>query len=401
MSTSQFPLPERTTTSTGNVVIDGPLPELPTGRAIVPARAYTGTEEFADEQKSVFSSGWVWAGYAHWVAEPGAVHPVTIGGKPLLLVHGEDGRIRVFHNSCRHRGMALTEDPMVVQGRIQCAYHCWSFKLDGTLAAAPYYMRERRSKLDPEVAKRLSLLLVASHTWAGMIFVDLSATDTDPQVCADDFAATLEPVLGRWSHIDFDRLHLAGEKKFEVDANWKLVVENFLDFYHLPFVHPQVGPVTASLDVDDVALHPDIIGGSYPRGAAGKAEKTAKSLPWLGDVPADRLERQDIFCLFPNALVFLEADWFQVIGYHPVAPDRTVEYMAIFVDSSAAGDDFAETRSQLCDVLWEVNEQDMPMLHRLQIGRNSPGSDSTNLVSHWDQITALFQDRVATKAGYR
>jgi len=99
--------------------------------------------------------------------------------------------------------------------------------------------------------------------------------------------------------------------------------------------------------------------------------------------------------------VFLEADWFQVIGYHPEAPDRTVEHMAIFVDSSAAGDEFAETRSQLCEVLWHVNEQDMPMLHRLQIGRNSPGSDSTNLVSHWDQITALFQDRVATKAGYR
>ncbi|WP_433754470.1 aromatic ring-hydroxylating oxygenase subunit alpha [Nocardia sp. CA-135398] len=400
MSDIQFPLSERMT-STGNVVVDGPLPELPIGRALVPARAYTGAAEFTLEQDRIFSSGWVWAGYAHWVDEPGAVHPVTIGGKPLLLVRGDDDRIRVFHNSCRHRGMALTEEPLVVTRRIQCAYHCWSFDLDGKLSAAPYYSRERRAKVDPAAAERLGLLAVASHVWAGMVFVDLSATDTDPQRCADEFAHHLEPILTRWAHIDFERIHLAGERRYDVDANWKLVVENFLDFYHLPFVHPQVGPVTASLDVDDVALHPDILGGTYPHGAVGKADKTDRALPWLGDVPADRLEHQDIFCVFPNALLFLEADWFQVIGFNPAAPDRTIEHMAVFVDSAAAGTEYAQAHHQLTEVLWEVNDQDMPMLHRLQIGRNSPAADATNLVAHWDQITALFQHRVAAKAGYR
>ncbi|MEZ5152990.1 aromatic ring-hydroxylating oxygenase subunit alpha [Rhodococcus zopfii] len=400
MTGLSFPLDQRATTSTGNVIVDGPLASLPSGKALIPARAYTGAEEFALEQERIFSSGWVWAGYEHWADSPGKVHPVRAGGKPLLIVRGDDEQIRVFHNSCRHRGMALTDEPIQVQKQIQCAYHCWTFKLDGALAAAPYYGRERRSKVDPESAARLGLMPVASHVWAGMVFVNLAADATDPAVNSASFGQMLAPLLSRWNHVDFGRLRLAGEREFDLGVNWKLVVENFLDFYHLPFVHPQVGPVTASLDVDDVAIAEHIIGGSYPRGAVGKAKKTEDALPWLGDVPADRLESQDIFCVFPNALVFLEADWFQVIGYEPVAPDRTVEHMAIFVDESAMGETHSAAREKLTEVLFGVNEQDMPILYRLQEGRKSPASDATNLVPHWDQITALFQRMVARKVGY-
>ncbi|MCX4097022.1 aromatic ring-hydroxylating oxygenase subunit alpha [Nocardia sp. alder85J] len=386
---------------TGNRIAAGPLAEPPSGRSLLPARAYTGTPEFEAEQHLVFATGWVWAGYAHWLAVPGAVHPVTVAGQPLLLVRDEQDRIRVFHNSCRHRGMTLTEEPTVVRKRIQCAYHCWSFALDGTLCAAPYYGRSKGSAVDPELGERLRLLPVAAQVWAGLVFVNLAATETDPEVCAAEFTAQLRPLLDRWSHIDFDRLHLVEERRFDIEANWKLVVENFLDFYHLPFIHPQVGPVAASLDIDDLVLRPDIVGGSYPRGAVGKADKTERRLPWLGDVPADRTERQDIFCVFPNALLFLEADWFQVIGFDPLAPDRTVEHMAVFVDRTAAAAEYTATRTQLARALFAVNEQDLPILRRLQAGRHSPAADATNLVAAWDQITALFQQRVADRAGYR
>lgn len=381
------------TTSAGNEIVAGPLQDVPAGKAIVPARAYTGKAEFEHELKTIFSSSWVWAGYADWVREKGDVKPLKVGGNPLLLVRDDDGEIRVFHNSCRHRGMALTEEPIHVTQRIQCAYHCWSFNLDGSLAAAPYYKRERRSQPDAEIKDKLGLLPVASAVWAGMVFVDLGETGTD-------FFASVDQLIKRWDHVDLSRLALADERQYDVDANWKLVVENFLDFYHLPFIHPQVGPVSASLDVDDVVLSDNIVGGSYPHGAAGKAKKTEDQLPFLGDVPDDRIERQDIFCVFPNALVFLEADWFQVIGYEPLAPGLTREHMAIFVDKSAAGEDFAASRKALAEVLYEVNEQDMPILHKLQVGRASKGSDHTNLVSYWDQITAHFQSMVARKAGY-
>lgn len=382
-------------TAGGNAVVEGPLSEQTLGNSIVPARAYTGADEFEHEQATIFRSGWSWAGYAHWVPNIGDVKPISVAGAPVLLVRGEDGEITVFHNSCRHRGMILTEEPIEVTQRIQCAYHCWSYKLDGSLAAAPYFNRERRGAPSAEAKDRLHLLNVPSAVWAGMVFINLS---DDPR----PFEESAGPLIERWSHIDFDRLHLAAEREFDLEVNWKLTVENFLDWYHLPFVHPQVGPVTASLDIDDVVIEPDsILGGSYPRGAVGKAKKTDDQLPWLGNVPDDRKESQDIFCLFPNALVFLEADWFQVIGLDPRSANHTVEHMAVFVDKDANEPRFETAITALVDVLFHVNEQDIPFLYKLQAGRGSVGSDHTSLVPQWDQITAMFQLIVARRAGYQ
>lgn len=386
--------PTYTRTTTGNAIVDGPLSPERVGRSILPGSAYTDAAAFARERQAVFSTEWVWAGYAHWVQDEGDVHPVEVAGAPLLLVRAGEGQVNVFHNACRHRGMVLTQEPIQVTQRIQCAYHCWSYGLDGALAAAPYFNRERRGGPAPGVKTQLHLLPVPSAVWAGMVFVNLSE---EPR----PFAEVIAPLAERWSHIDFSRLHLAAEREFDLEVNWKLAVENFLDFYHLPFVHPQVGPVAASLDVDDVVVDGDtIIGGQYPRGAAGKAKKTENPLPWLGDVPPDKVESQDIFCVFPNALVFLEADWFQVIALDPRSEARTVEHMAVFVDRDAADERFAPEVSALCDVLYEVNEQDIPFLYKLQAGRHSEGADRTVLLPHWDQITATFQAMVARKVGH-
>lgn len=117
-------------------------------------------------------------------------------------------------------------------------------------------------------------------------------------------------------------------------------------------------------------------------------------------MPEAARERQDLFCVFPNALLFLEADWLQAIGVSPAAADRTVEHMAVFVDRGAAGEGLAVSRKELCDVLYQVNDQDLPVLARLQAGRRSPGSDATWLVPAWDQVTAHFLARVVERAGY-
>jgi choline monooxygenase len=210
---------------------------------------------------------------------------------------------------------------------------------------------------------------------------------------------TLAPLIERWAPYDLGRLSHVESQRYDVAANWKLVVENFLDFYHLPFIHPQVGPVSVALDIDDVVLGERIIGGTYPRGAAAKAAKTERTLPTFGIVPADVGARQDIFCVFPNALLFIEADWFQVIAFEPVAADRTLEHMAVFVDRDALDDDFASARASLTGVLFGVNDQDVPVLERLQAGRRSAIADRNHLLAQWDQITAHFQVLVAAEVG--
>jgi choline monooxygenase len=365
----------------------GPLDGRPPGRSILPASAYTDPAVFAAERQAVFTDAWVWGGFEHWVPAPGTSHPVTVAGRPLLLTRDRAGELHVFHNVCRHRGVVLSDAPST-RKRLTCPYHAWSYELDGELCGAPYWDRTRGSRPDEESRAALGLIPVQHTTWAGMVLVCVG----EPAVDVDELLA---PLRERWAAVDLSRLRPTGERRFDVQANWKLVVENFLDFYHLPFVHPQVGPADAALDIDDVVLAERVFGGSYPRGAAGKARKTEVPLPLFGDVPPELRDRQDIFCVFPNALVFLEADWFQVIGFEPVDAARTVEHMAVFTDRAAADERYADARNALCDVLFEVNSQDLPVLERLQRGRASEAADRLHMMPSWDQVGARFQLLVA------
>jgi choline monooxygenase len=362
--------------------VPGPLDHVTIGQTLLPAHAYTDDAWFADEQRSIFGDGWVWAGYEHWVRDVGGVHPVIVGGQPLVLVRNPGG-IQVFHNVCRHRGLLLCDEPRSM-ARIRCPYHGWTYGLDGSLQATPYWDGSRQGGPDEPTRDTLHLEVARSATWAGMVFVHLGNVESS-------FADALAPLMREWAQLDLSRLAHAETRTFEIDANWKLVVENFLDFYHLPFIHPQVGSAGAALDADDVVLDERIIGGRYPRGAAGKTSKANRPMPTFGDVPQELRDRQDLFCVFPNALLFMEADWFQVIGFEPVAPDRTIEHMAVFVDRDAIGDEFADARTSLAAALFGVNDQDVPVLARLQAGRHSAVSDRGNLVAHWDQIGARFQ----------
>jgi choline monooxygenase len=387
---------------TGNRIARGPLTEGGSARTILPGSAYTDQDWFSAELDAVYHRGWVWAGYSHWVPEPGSVRPITAAGQPLLLTRDADGTLHVFHNLCRHRGLLLTEDtPDCPLRRLRCPYHSWTFGLDGELCAAPFWDRTRQGRPSEEERRALGLLPVRHAEWAGMVLVRLDGdvvgadrADGSPDGGTDDLLAALQE---RWQGTDLTRLHPAGERRYEIRANWKLVVENFLDFYHLPFIHPQVGPASISLDVDDVVLSPDLLGGCYPRGRAAKPSKTdgTEDLPLLGEVPERALSRQDLFCVFPNALVFLEADWFQVIGLEPLAPDLTVEHFAVLVHDTAAGPRYAGAREKVFQVLTEVNDQDVPILENLQRARRSPAADRTRLLPAWDQITARFQQRVA------
>ena len=226
--------------------------------------------------------------------------PVTIARQPLALVRGRDG-INVFHNVCRHRGFLLCEEPRSMT-RIRRVYHGWTYGLDGSLQATPYWdgsPKAGRTTTPATAAPRGR----SERCWAGMAFVHLGQS-----IGRSWPSAALSQ---RWAALDLRRLAHVATRRFDITANWKLVVENFLDFYHLPFIHPQVGSAAAALDVDDVVLDEQIIGGTYPRGATGKASKAGRPLPTFGDVPLEVQARQDIFCLFPNALLFMEADWFQ------------------------------------------------------------------------------------------
>ena len=198
----------------------------------LPAAAYTSEAFFALENERIFSRSWVFAGFAHELSRPGDAVPVAVAGRPVLLVRDTAGEVRAFHNVCRHRCLKLVDEPGNVGRAIRCPYHSWTYGLDGALRAAPYFGgREPRAAPAGFDRSQHGLVPVRSAVWHDWVFVNLDGS-------APPFEEFIAPLRSRLDGLDLPRMqHLATIDLGEVAANWKLLMENFIEPYHVQFVH--------------------------------------------------------------------------------------------------------------------------------------------------------------------
>jgi choline monooxygenase len=202
--------------------------EDPGRRYLLPADAYFSPDWFEREMRDLFGRSWVFAGIASDLAQPGAYVTARAGYHPLVVVRGEDGVLRGFHNICRHRGAQLLEGSGIVPRGISCFYHRWHYNLDGSLRGVP--QAEKFPCLD---RPGLALKPAAVGEWNGFVFVH---PDSEPSVGLDAWLAPLTPHYGPWRP---DKLLEAESYQHIVAANWKLFVENHIDGYHLFHLHAQ------------------------------------------------------------------------------------------------------------------------------------------------------------------
>jgi choline monooxygenase len=203
----------------------------------LPFAWYSDEELLRRERAKIFARSWQYGGRAERVAQPGSFLATDAGGIPILVVRGKDGELRAFINVCRHRGAVLTEG-CGTRETIQCHYHAWTYDLDGSLRAAP------RSDREPGFDKAdWSLLPAQAGTWGPFLFVN---PDPDAPSLAEHLGE-LPEILAR--DIDIDGLVFHSRVEFGANANWKIVVENFLECYHCPTAHPSFS--------DAVDVHPD------------------------------------------------------------------------------------------------------------------------------------------------
>ncbi len=203
----------------------------------LPASWYSAPEILKLEQERIFSRSWQYAGVAGDVAEPGAFFTCRAGGVPIVVVCGRDGELRGFVNVCRHRGHEVAHGC----GRretLQCPYHAWTYDLDGSLRAAP------RSDREPGFDKAdWGLLPVLVDTWGPLVFVN-------PDVDAAPLRETLGDLPARIARSGLDAATMAyrgRSRELVIHANWKIVVENFLECYHCPVAHKSFSRL---IDVD-------------------------------------------------------------------------------------------------------------------------------------------------------
>ncbi len=183
----------------------------------------------AAERESIFRRSWQYAGHTGELAGPGSFFPTQVGGLPVIVVLDREGDLRGYLNICRHRGTILVNEPQK-RGTIQCPYHAWTYGLDGALRGAP------RSKEEPDFdADGLGLAPVQVDTWGPFVFVN-----PDPEAAPlADTLGDLPDVVAE-NGLDVDALRFHHRVAYEVQANWKIAMENYLECYHCQLNHPDL-----------------------------------------------------------------------------------------------------------------------------------------------------------------
>ncbi len=342
----------------------------------LPNAAYTEPEFLRWENECVIPRSWVLAGFSHQVPAAGDVVPVTVADKPLVLVHDEQDQIRVFHNVCRHRGARLIDSPCSGLKFLRCPNHHWSYGLDGRVRNRPHFFGPEKHDTHAQGEGPEGLKEVRSGVWNNLVFVNL---DGGAQALED----YLQPLTERIADYDLTRLKPAGVLEWELNCNWKLVNENFIEPYHVFAVHPgllKFGPMSGrrASEFEEHCFYNDY---QFPQPEQGRG----LGLPYFPGLTG-RLERQAIwFHLFPSLTLEIFPDQMAVWELVPLSPQRTLERIHIFLIGDAAfSDEYAQAREQVFATWNELNNEDIAIIERMQQGRISPGFEGGVLSPFWD-----------------
>jgi choline monooxygenase len=353
----------------------------------LPPEAYTSADFLALENRRLFARRWICIGIAEDVAEPGAVRPVTAAGKALILLRDDEGEIRVFHNFCRHRGMRLIDAPCEAVKRIVCPYHSWSYALDGRLVKTPHVAgidQHDRAALPREIP---GLAEVRAAVWGPLVFVDLSGA-------APDFEDYIRPLAERWKSHDFSVLRRGESIRYSIAGNWKLALENFIDTYHVPYVHPVLNSYCDMKDHYLVADN-DVYLGQGLENYVPEDEATGALPPFPGLTQEDS-KLMEAFCVFPNLCMTLFHDNLRIILVEPDGPGRCTERVEVFMVGEAATDPgLAETRKAVVDRFRGFNAEDIGIIENLQRAFETTAWDGGYFTPYMDGPVHRFQRMVA------
>lgn len=342
----------------------------------LPGVAYTDERLFRLEQTQIFAQEWVFVGYVHWMRKVGDVRPIEVAGLPLFLLRGEDGNISAYHNACRHRGTKLIDSEGNTGRQIRCPYHHWSYDLCGALKSAPYFGGHTRELPDDFRYEENSLLAVHCEVWHDWIFVNLASIPLP----FDDFLAPIKRQLGRTDVTEFEPVTTIDMGV--VDCNWKALMENFIEPYHVQFVHK---------DTTDQPLtgHYTVVDG-HCLGSAFESDEKDITKVREGTLGVT----SHYLTLFPNfVLGTYQPDQLGVHMNTPLNVSGTRQNRVIYIHRDSQ---YSDSQIKQMEDLWhKVHLEDHEMCERMQQGRQSPVAGTGGVLSpHWENSVRKFQELV-------
>ena len=285
----------------------------------MPQKYFVSPGIFAKEQAEIFAKQWLLVGHQSQIPKPGDYFVAPVADESLIIVRDQGSTIRGFYNVCRHRGTRLKEDACGHASAIQCPYHAWTYRLDGRLIGAPHM-----GEVPGFDKADYSLRAVNLGIWEGFIFVNLA----DEEAAANDSGyKSLEewfaPLNGKFSHWNISILQLAKRIDYDVQANWKLMFENYSECYHCPGVHPQLQKVSPYDSAENDLREGPFLGGFMKI-------NPGKSLTMSGNACAafvgkiENLQQVFYYSIFPNMLLSLHPEYVIVHQLWPQSPKRTL-----------------------------------------------------------------------------
>jgi phenylpropionate dioxygenase-like ring-hydroxylating dioxygenase large terminal subunit len=353
-------------------------PRQAAGRPTVPWSWYSDPAILASETERIFRCSWQYAGHLGELQGPGSYFASATGPVPIVITLDGDGALRGFVNVCRHRG-AIVATGAAKRGTLQCPYHAWTYALDGCLRAAPRGGED--SALD---AARMGLIPVSVGTWGPFVFAN-----PDPQAEPLSTALGDLPRVVAEHGLDVDSLRFKLRSPYEIRANWKIALENYLECYHCSVNHPGLVEViderrlelrAAGLRTSQFApVHPRSLDGRGPIDANGEVGSAQNHL-WFPTLKFNVLPGHPNLSLGPL--------W-------PTSPVTCAGYLDYW---------FADTADQewieaLFHLDTQIGEEDTALVEAAQRGSSAGMIERGWVLGGAETLIGHFQDYVRDRLG--
>ena len=357
-----------------------------TPQPTLPGRDYFEPKVYEADRARIFHALWTCIGREEQVATPGDFLTEDVAGESILLTRTEAGELRGFYNVCRHRGTRIADGCGHVRKVLRCPYHAWTYDLEGRLLGTP-------NVHDDEGFDKASYPLLAVHveTWAGFVFVNLA---DDPPPLREWLASDPDDPL--W----FDRyrvqdLRIGRELTYDVEANWKILIENFNECLHCPTVHPELVQLVPIFRKGEVEERDGWWGNSLGEGVDSFTTTGASGLPTLPGIDATDAHTYYGFHLFPNLLLNFMPDSIMYYLLLPRGPERTtVVSNYLFRPETIEGVDDFDAKAGEIVKFWDlVSRQDWSVCEREQTGVRSRSYAAGGVYPFQDRLLHTFNER--------